>query len=325
MIRLLLATWLAVWWWCLGLVLGCFTNAWMSRLTGGAWGEPLQATALLLRRAMPWLMLALVPIALGHRWLYPWADPSGAWLQDYARPGFVRAWLSPPLWIARLVLYAIAWLWLTRAASLASKGSAAASLVLHTLLTSLASVDLLMSLVPRWFSTAFGLVVLSAQALSGAAIAVLLAPRVGCAGASDVPLSRDLGNLMLMWVMGWAYLAFMQFLIIWAENLPAEIAWYVPRLQTGWVGVGLALVFVQLVLPFLALLFRSVKDRPQRLRRIALLLLAATALDATWLVLPSVDPHALQAWWLVPIGFVLAALLLAWRLRRVPLEVKHAR
>ena len=325
MIRLLLATWLAVWWWCLGLVLGCFTNAWMSRLTGGAWSEPLQATALLLRRAMPWLMLALVPIALGHRWLYPWADPSGAWLQDYARPGFVRAWLSPPLWIARLVLYAIAWLWLTRAASLASKGSAAASLVLHTLLTSLASVDLLMSLVPRWFSTAFGLVVLSAQALSGAAIAVLLAPAQPTRGASDVPLSRDLGNLMLMWVMGWAYLAFMQFLIIWAENLPAEIAWYVPRLQTGWVDVGLALVFVQLVLPFLALLFRSVKDRPQRLRRIALLLLAATALDAAWLVLPSVDPHALQAWWLVPIGFVLAALLLAWRLRRVPLEVKHAR
>src|SRR5205085_5026529 len=129
MIRLLLAVWLAAWWWALGLVLGCFANAWTSRLSGGAWGVPLQATALVLRRAVPWLILALVPIALGHAWLYPWADGSDAWLQGYARPAFIRAWLSPPFWLARLAIYAIAWWWLTRPAGLASKGPAAASLV----------------------------------------------------------------------------------------------------------------------------------------------------------------------------------------------------
>ena len=62
--------------------------------------------------------------------------------------------------------------------------------------------------------------------------------------------------------MTWAYLAFMQFLVIWAENLPREIAWYVPRLQTGWQWVGVALVLLQLAVPFLALLFRDVKDQP---------------------------------------------------------------
>lgn len=324
MIRLVLATWLAVWWWCLGVVLGCYINAWMGRLTGGAWTAPLDATALALRRAVPWLMLALVPIVVGHAWLYPWADPSGAWLNDHARPAFARAWLSPPFWVARLVLYAIAWLWLTRRASLATKGAAAASLILYGLLTSLAAVDLLMSLVPRWFSTAFGLVVLAAQALSGSALAVLVFPASAARKTGPVPVSRDLGNLLLMWVMSWAYLAFMQFLIIWAENLPAEIAWYVPRLQTGWAGVGLVLMIVLFAVPFLALLFRAVKDRPRRVRGVALLLLAATALDAVWMVLPSVDPHTLHGWWLMPLGFAIAALLLA-RYLRGRVEVHHAR
>ncbi len=183
-----------------------------------------------------------------------------------------------------------------------------------------------MSLVPGWFSTAFGLVVLSAQALSGAALAVLLAR--GAPGEAthravepDVPLSRDLGNLLLMFVMVWGYLGFMQFLVIWAENLPHEIAWYVPRLQTGWSGVGLALVIVQLVLPFLALLMRGIKDHPRRLMRVAALLLAASALDTTWMVLPSVDPHTLHGWWLFPLLFAAAAMLMLARATTSP----HAR
>lgn len=325
MIRLLLAAWLAAWWWCLGLVLGSFVNAWTSRLSGGAWGVPVQAGALLARRALPWLLLAMLPLALGHAWLYPWAE--AGWAEGHARPGFVRAWLSPPFWLARLAVYALAWWWITRPASLASKGRAAGALLLHVVLTSLAAVDLLMSLVPRWYSTAFGLVVLAAQALSGAALVAWFVPAAATRAGTPVPVSRDLGNLLLMWVMSWAYLAFMQFLIIWAENLPAEVTWYVPRLQTGWQPVGVALVLLQLALPFVLLLLRGVKDRPERLRRVAALLLAASALDTTWMVLPSVDPHTLHGWWLFPAMFAGAALLLRFllRSRAAAMEWTHAR
>ena len=113
-----------------------------------------------------------------------------------------------------------------------------------------------------------------------------------------------------MWTMTWAYLAFMQFLIIWAENLPREIAWYVPRLQTGWWGIGVALVVLQLALPVLALLQRSVKDRPARLRWVAVLLLASSALDVAWTVLPSVAAHDMHGWWLAPAAMLGMALLL---------------
>ncbi|VTU33541.1 hypothetical protein H4CHR_03235 [Variovorax sp. PBS-H4] len=314
--RVLLASWLAAWWWSLGLVLGCFVNAWMHRLTGGAWGEALRSVALLLGRRMPWLLLALLPVLAGMGLLYPWAgEPQRAWLEAFSRPAFVRAWLSTPFFIARVAVYAIAWWWLTREASLERKGRAAASLAVHTVLSSLAAVDLLMSLLPGWYSTAFGLIVLAVQALGGAALAVLLVAwclprRLEADAARRLPLSRDLGNLLLMWSMTWAYLAFMQFLVIWAENLPREIAWYVPRLQTGWVDVAIALVLLQWLLPCVALLFRAVKDRPARLAPVAALLVAASALDVAWTVLPSVAPHSLHGWWLLPLTFCGMGLLL---------------
>jgi len=43
---------------------------------------------------------------------------------------------------------------------------------------------------------------------------------------------------------------------------------------------------------------------------VAALLLAANALDAAWTVLPSVDPHDLNAWWLAPLVFAGMGLML---------------
>jgi hypothetical protein len=117
----------------------------------------------------------------------------------------------------------------------------------------------------------------------------------------------------------------MQFIVIWAEDLPREIAWYVPRLQTGWQWVGLLLVATQLAVPFLGLLFRSVKDRPARLARVSGLLLASGALDAAWLVLPSVDAHNLHAWWLQPLACAGMGLLLLGGLQPVAREAHEAR
>jgi hypothetical protein len=307
------AAWLSAWWWCLGVVLGAFINAWMHRMSGGDWGTAIDPVAIALGRRVPWLLLLVLPVLVGAPTLYPWAIGQ-KWLEGIAEPRFAHAWLNVPFFVVRVVAYALVWWWLTRARSLHSSGRAAASTIVCTIVTSLAAIDFLMSLMPHWYSTAFGLVVVSNQALSGAAFAVAWPARIVIPASErsigQPPLSRDLGNLLLMWVMTWGYLAFMQFLIIWAEDLPREIAWYVPRVQTGWVAIGILLVAVQLAIPFLALLHRSVKDRPARLRAVAVLLLASSALDVVWTVLPSVAPHDPNGWWLAPIAITGMALLL---------------
>jgi hypothetical protein len=333
------AGWLVAWWYCLGLVLGALVDVWLHRLTGGRWGIAMQPVALLAARRLPWLLLLFLPLAAGLGLLYPWAArPDGAWAHELSRPGFVLVWLSPGFFWLRMLVYAAVWWLLCRPATLARKGASAAALVAYALVGTLAAVDLLESLVPGWFSTAFGLVVLSGQALGGTALVVLClarwAPARVPAADGHPPVWRDFGNLLLMWLMTWAYLAFMEFLIIWAENLPREIAWYVPRLQTGWQPVAVALVVLQLAVPLLLLLWRSVKDRPARLAGVAALLLGSQLLNTAWLVIPSVAPHSLLGWWVVPalaLAFGLAlfgglpAALRSGAVARPDTEVRHAR
>jgi hypothetical protein len=318
------AAWLSAWWFCLGLILGASANAWIHTLSGGAWGEALWPATRALQRRMPWLLLLFLPMLAGVHVIYPWSARPDAWAASMDAPAFQQAWFSPLFFGLRLAGYALAWWLLARAGRVRRAARAAPALLVYTLLTSLAAVDLLMSLVPAWTSTVFGWLALTAQMTAGAAATTVLAALDGRAApraAGAPPVWRDLGNLLLMYVMLQAYLQFMQFLIIWAENLPREISWYLPRLQTGWQAVGIALVLLQFALPMLALLWRSVKDRPRRLALVAGAMLAMQALDAAWLVVPSVQPHGLGAWWQLPLVFAGMTLLLFGRLAAWPREM----
>ena len=45
---------------------------------------------------------------------------------------------------------------------------------------------------------------------------------------------RDLGNLMLAFVMLWAYTNFSQFLLIWYGNIKEETPYYLMRMHGVW-------------------------------------------------------------------------------------------
>ena len=274
---------------------------------------PLVAAA----RLVPLAALLGIPVLVGMHALYPIGQGS---------------WFSPVFFVARSVAFLLIWsvlaLLYPRTTLARRKALSAIGLIAYVFTVSIAAMDWFGALMPEWYSTGFGLVVASGQMLGAMALAVAWA---GLRGPRQ-PRGQvfiDLGNLLLMYVLLWAYLAFMEFLIIWVGNLPREIAWYVPRVQTGWRWLGIALVLVQLAIPFTLLLLRKVKDRPARLGAVAALLLAATALDTAWLVLPSVDPHDLNAWWLQPLAVAGMALFLfgpAHRAEPAPVEpqARHA-
>jgi hypothetical protein len=240
-----------------------------------------------------------------------------------------------------MALYALAW-WLTsRPATLVRKGRVAAALIAYLVVGTLASTDLVMSLVPGWHSTATGFVNLAGGALGGSALAVAIVARLvpgrfptpppRPAHPRVPPVWRDLGNLLLMWVMLWAYVAFLEFLIIWAEDLPREVAWFVPRLHSGWAGVGLGLMALQFGLPQLALLWRANKDDPRRLARQATWLCGGQLANCAWLVVPSIEAHGWLAWWLVPLLALAMGLPVVARVLRglqpetdAPREAAHA-
>jgi len=247
---------------------------------------------------MPLVALAALPILFGAPAIFPWVHEPGRYL-------------NLPLFEARSIAYlvifsALGWFapgrsWL-----------AAPGLVVYTLAVSLASFDWIASLTPHWYSSGFGLVVGIGQMLAGAAFGVTVGARAWRERDDDETRLRfnDLGNLLLMYVLTWAYLAYTQYLVIWSENLPHEIHWYVSRTQTSWAGLGLFVIAFHFALPLLILLSRAAKRAPRVAGAIALSLLVAHLADVYWLVMPSVRPDGISIAWTDPVA--LAILGLAW-------------
>jgi hypothetical protein len=109
---------------------------------------------------------------------------------------------------------------------------------------------------------------------------------------------HDLGNLMLAFVMLWAYFSFSQYLIIWSGNLPTEIAWYLHRMQTGWRPVAVVLMLFHFAAPFVVLLSRTVKRQPELLVKVAAAVLAVRVIDMWWLIGPEFHTDGIAISWM---------------------------
>ncbi len=150
-----------------------------------------------------------------------------------------------------------------------------------------------MSLEPHWYSTMYPVLFAAGQILQGMAFSVALLVYVGSQPAFESLLGptqrRDLGNLLLAFVMMWAYLSFSQFLLIWSESLPEEIPWYLRRTRGGWQWLAFLLIVFQFALPFVLLLSREIKENPRRMAAVALLVLAMRYLDLFWWIEPAFE------------------------------------
>jgi len=134
---------------------------------------------------------------------------------------------------------------------------------------------------------------------------------------------HDLGNLLMAFVMLWAYLAFSQYLIIWSGNLPEEVTWYVDRTGPGWAVIAVILIVFHFAVPFMLLLSRRTKRAARTLVSVAAFLLLMRLLDLFWVVAPSFHHAKLHIHWmdlLAPIGIGGIWLgVFVWQLRDKPL------
>ena len=104
--------------------------------------------------------------------------------------------------------------------------------------------------------------------------------------------------ILFGFVCFWAYVSFSQYLIVWSGNLPEEISWYLARFRGGWGWVGLAVLLLNFVLPFLMLLSRQANRNPGTLGAAALLLLFMRFVEVSWLVLPAFSKGRFQIGWM---------------------------
>ena len=300
---------------CLGVTLGCLALGMVHQLSGGAWGVVIRRPIGAAARVLPVMTLLFLPIALGMSRLYPWTNAALVAHDEVLR--HKQLYLNTPFFLARAALYFLVWNALSyflnawsleqdrnpdpRIAQRMQKLSAG-GLIAYGLTITFASFDWLMSLEPHWFSTIYGVLIMGGQGLS--ALAFLIVALVWL--SRRPPLDRivapahfhDLGNLMLAFVMLWAYFSFSQYLIIWSGNLPAEIAWYMHRLQTGWRFVGISLIVFHFAVPFVLLLSRAVKRDPQMLVKVAVAVILVRLVDLFWLIAPEFHQSGVSVSWL---------------------------
>lgn len=297
------ASYLYAYFFWLDVSLGALAIGMIQPLTGGRWGDvvcaPLDAAA----RLLPLLAVLAAPLLFGLSVLYPWwpadAFADKRWYLNHAF-FFLRAAVYFMVWI--LLAYRVVWLRAACATAPAAERRRRANIVgvlLYAFTVTFAAIDWIMSLMPEFYSTTFGLLVGTGQFLAGMAFGIVVAAlRIGTAPRPEVrDRFNDLGNLLLTFVLTWVYIAFTQYLIIWSGDLSEDISWYLPRRQGGYEWIAIALVLFHFAVPFAVLLLRTAKRNPVWLAGVAVLVLVAHALDAYWLIVPSVRrANAFLAW-----------------------------
>jgi len=323
---------------------GCMAILMLHHLTGGWWGYPIRRLLEAGTRTFLPMAILFLPVLLGMPRLYKWAQPAAVASDPMLQ--YKQPYLNPRFFTVRYVIYFVIWLtiaWLLNRWSieqdrtgdprLAAKMEAISGpgLILWGIAVTYSSIDWVMSLEAHWFSTMYGMIVMVISALTAMSFVVFVLRKLSgqepIAQAVTPSQFNDLGNLMLAFVMLWAYLSFSQFLIIWAGDIKDEIPWYMSRAFGGWAAVAVVLIVLHFALPFLLLLQRGVKRRLQVLSLVAGMLIVLSLVDVFWLVAPAyetagprVNPLDITA--VVGIGGLWIAAFF-WQLKKWPLLPVH--
>ncbi len=323
----------------LGVALGCAAILMLHHLVGGGWGLIIRRLLESGTRTTPLMALLMVPLLFGLPQLYAWTNAAPA--AAGSLQSFRRAYLGVTFFVARACFYFAVWLlfaYLLNRWSNVRDGSEGApvlrrlralsgpGIVLYGLTATFASVDWVMSLVPEWYSTAYGLLFIVSEVLTALAFvvgaAMLLIKREPLAAVVSRQRLLDLGNLILTFVMLWAYIAFTQFLIIWAGNLPEEISWYKIHIRGGWIAIAVVLLLFHFALPFVLLLFRNIKGTVGTLAAVAAAMLVMRLIDIWWVVAPTFQSRIHVHWMdiLAPVGIGgIWVAVFVWQLKGRPL------
>lgn len=304
----------------LAIPVGSLALLMVNHVTRGAWGviarRMLEASA----RTIPLLALFFLPIAIGMKSIFHWADPEVMAHDSLLAEKAI--YLNTTFFYVRAVIYFAVWTGLAYVLSGISRrqdddadirhaqrmqGLSAGGLVIFMLTLTFAAFDWIMSLDAHWFSSIYGVYYVAGAALATLAFTVIMAVWLGGREPMNDVLRpvhfHDWGKLMLAFTMLWAYFSVSQLIIIWSGNLPEEVTWYMTRTDGSWKYFAQAIVVLHFFVPFALLLSTDIKRNARRLILVAIWVLIMRWIDLFWQTAPSLHRHDIH--WLdiaLPIG-----------------------
>jgi hypothetical protein len=269
-----------------GPVLGAVALVCTARLTGGRWAtaeSPLQIRIVV---AAPLLCLAFLPVIAGAGLIFPWARNPDAAGKDVA-----EYYLNTGFFALRggLTLIGLSVVALLLASGRGERLLAAFGLAFYAIAVDATSFDWILSLEPRFSSSAFGAEMAVQKILSALAL-MLLVP-----GSQKEEITRDLAGLTFAAALGVLYMETMSLIINWYGDQPDHAEWYLNRSEGIWLWVGLAALALGAIGPLAALLFTKVRGSPGASRIVGASILLGVALQDLWLIAPNAARAAAPA------------------------------
>lgn len=216
------------------------------------------------------------------------------------------AWWNPAwLYVRMGIIVALAWsmaqVWETLAAEKNvwqpsfHRGAASFCMIAVVMMLGVLGMDLLGG-TGRAVLSMFPVYMVAYVLLASLAFAVLAAACLGkLDGGKGVPWPR-LGGMLTAMVLVKAYITYSQYMITWYASIPAEMSFY--DAASSWSGLLSAALSLQLLLPFLVLLFPALRRRPAALGGVCICILLGSLLEACWMFCPGLglEPDAWGTW-----------------------------
>lgn len=306
-----MAAYLTAFIYCLTIALGALFFVLIQHLSRAGWST-------VVRRVAELMMLMVIPLAVlflpviatlifRDGMLYRWDDPNYATLNHLPPEAWAEKsrWLTQSWFTLRAIIYFAVWVGL---AIYFFRGSVEQDETGEKAITdrlqfwsgpavyafsgtmTLAAFDWVMSLAPMWFSTMFGVYLFAGGILSAhCAIAIgtyVLQKKGAMRDEVTVEHYHDLGKYIFGFIFFWTYIAFSQYMLIWYANIPEETVWIYHRQLHSWGILGLVLIFLHWMLPFLATMSRHVRRNPALISGIAAYILVMHFVDIYWVIMP---------------------------------------
>ena len=287
---------------CMGIG-GLFWSS-IQNVSNAGWSVSIRRYAEGMTSFVPVILVAGLVLLVGMKTLYPWANPEIvaenpviAAKSAFLNVGFVAVRII----IFGLGLLVFKYILVGNSIKQDQNGDEAltrknvpvsiAFILFFAIFFSIFSVDLLMSLLPSWYSTIFGIYCFAGlfQAfLAFLALIIIFMKRAGFVkGFVTTEHLHDVVKYEKAFTVFWAYIAFSQFMLQWYANIPEETEYYIMRSQNGWMAISVILLFFRFIVPFLALLPRAAKRNENHVILVSVLILAMQYLDIFWMVYPN--------------------------------------
>ncbi len=313
--RFTMSAYLTAFTYCLTISLGCLFFVIIQHLCRAGWSVVVRRVAEMMMIAIPALAIMYLPI-LFTLWVgegdtvYKWSNSQYAAERgiDLASWAEKSRYLNPGWFTIRSLIYVAVWSGLaiyyfklsrrqdeTGEVTLTERMQARSgpAVMLFSLCTSFAAFDWIMSLAPMWFSTMFGVYIFAGSVLSAhcaiAAVTFILQSRGAIRDEVTVEHYHDLGKYINGFTLFWTYISFSQFMLIWYANIPEETEWIYARMVGTWGKLGLVLIFLHWMLPFLGMMSRHVRRNPALVFGWSVYLLVMHFIDIYWIIMPEAE------------------------------------